>query len=232
MKIKFIASDEHTREVKLPPEPASRYIPEWWKEMPIYSNNRKKFDLDRNATVTAKRCFPLLDSITTGYIVPLWSDVLVTTNTDGSPYIKWATQNDVLDTWSVSQVANYEIPEGYDSLVFKNLHGWIIETPKNYSCYITHPVGFPNLPFRSIGGVVDTDTYKGLINVPFVVKKGFEGIIEKGTPMFQILPFKRDNWESEISSQTLEKTNFELEKFYTRIVSPYGRFFRSKKEYK
>jgi hypothetical protein len=200
--------------------------------MPVYGDNQKKFDLVPGPNVTAKRCFPLLDSITTGYIVPLWSDILVTLNSDGTPYIKWATKEAVLDMWSPEQISNYETPEGYSKLVFKNLHGWIVETPKNYSCFITHPVGFPNLPFRSIGGVVDTDNFKGLINVPFVIKEGFEGIIEKGTPMFQILPFKRDNWESEISSQTKEKTFFELDKLYSKMISSYGRFFRSKKEYK
>jgi hypothetical protein len=35
--------------------------------------------------------------------------------------------------------------------------------------------------------------------MPFFVVKGFTGIIPAGTPYAQMLPFKRENWESEIN---------------------------------
>jgi len=35
-------------------------------------------------------------------------------------------------------------------------------------------------------------------NVPFFFSKDFEGIIPMGTPIAQIIPFKRDDWKSEI----------------------------------
>ena len=44
-------------------------------------------------------------------------------------------------------------------------------------------------------------------NVPFFIKSNFEGVIPCGTPMFQIIPFKRENWKSEkdISLKDLDK---------------------------
>ena len=230
MKIKFIASNKHTYEVKEKPKPASEFIPEWWKGMPTYSTG--KFDLDPNPTVTAKKCFPLLDGITAGYIFTLWSDILVTRTEDGHPVIKWVVSTPVVEAWPHMQSSSYEIPEGYSKTVFKNLHGWIIKTPKGYSSYITHPIGFPNLPFRTLTGIVDTDKGTFIASSPFVVKENYEGIIKKGTPMFQIIPFKRDDWESQIETQTEEKTFFDMEKLHSTLVSGYNQLFRSKKSYK
>ena len=49
----------------------------------------------------------------------------------------------------------------------------------------------------SFNGLVDTDKHENPLNFPFFIKIGFEGIIEKGTPIAQIIPIKRDDWESE-----------------------------------
>lgn len=227
--IKFHATNKHVMEVRPKPQPASFFMPEWWKKMEPYVNG--KYDVSPASTVTAKKCFPLLDGLTTGYIVPLWSDVLVKKDIDGSPLIKWATQVDVLDTWPAHQSKGYEIPENHHSMVFKYLHEWIIETPKGWSCLITHPIGFQNLPFKVISGVVDTDKLKTLINTPFVVKKGYEGIIEKGTPMFQIIPFKRENWKAEYYTKKENEVFYDHEKLMSKLVSSYGRFLRVKKNY-
>lgn len=226
-KIKFKAVSKHVMEVREKPIPASSIIPNWWKDMKPYVG--KTLDLDPKATVTAKKCFPLLDGITTGYIMPLWADVLVTQ--EEFPRLKWATDQSVCETWPLHQSKGYEIPNGYSSLVFKYLHNWIIETPKNWSCLITHPIGFPNLPFRTLTGLVDTDKLKTEINSPFVIQKDFEGIIEKGTPMFQIIPVKRENWAMEIELMEEGEHYRNTEKLYTKLVGSYGRFMREKKEY-
>lgn len=217
--IKFHAQDEYTQRVKLKPEPASKFIPNWYKDMPIFSG--EKFDLNPAATVTAKRCAPLLDTLTTGYIMPLWSDIFVTQNEYG-PYIKWATRNNVADAWPSSQSSTYDIPNGYSDVVFKYLHGWNIETPPGYSCLITHPFGYNNLPIKSITGVVDTDILKTEINVPFIIKENFEGTVEKGTPMFQIIPFKRENWQSEYDTLNDGEHFFNSEKLKTKIINSYS----------
>jgi hypothetical protein len=230
LKIKFIAPDSHVMEVREKPRPASEFVPDWWKTMPPYSNS-KKFNLDPQPNVTAKKCFPLLDGITAGYIATLWADLLVT-QTENGPYVKWGTHVDVLQAWNHDQSSSYEIPEGFSKTVFKYFHGWIIETPPGYSCLITHPIGYPNLPIKTITGIIDTDSLTTFANSPFVIKEGFEGIIEKGTPMFQIIPFKRDVWKSEYELMDPETNYHNNEKLHSRIVSSYGRFLRKPKEFK
>jgi len=40
-------------------------------------------------------------------------------------------------------------------------------------------------------------TFWGSGNYPFFLKKDFEGIIPAGTPMYQMIPVKRDSWQGE-----------------------------------
>ena len=49
----------------LKPYPASKDIPEWFKNTPPVAEN----------DLTARRCIPLLDSFSAGYMIPLFSDV-------------------------------------------------------------------------------------------------------------------------------------------------------------
>ena len=230
MEIEFIAMNSHVTKVRSKPEPASTFMPSWWKEMPVFSGGAKKLNLMPYSNVTAKKCFPLLDGMTTGYIATLWADLLVT-DYEGVSGARWTTEAPILEAWETSQTQGYELPQGFTFPVYKYLHGWVIKTPPGYSCLITHPFGHPNLPLRTLTGVVDTDTFNGLANSPFVIQKGFEGIIEKGTPMFQIIPFKRDEWKATYSERSEEESFYEQERFYSKIISRYGRSYRTKKSF-
>jgi hypothetical protein len=226
--IKFHAINKHTAEVKQKPIPASQCLPEWFTSMSPFDG--KKLEMDPLPTVTAKRCAPLLDSLTSGYIAHLWADLFVT-QTENGAYIQWGTEERVADAWPWRQSSTYEVPGGFDRTVFKYFHGWVIETPPQYSCLITHPFGYQDLPIRTITGVIDSDILKTSANSPFVVKSGFEGVIEKGTPMFQIIPFKRDNWKATYDVMDEDEDFINNEKLRTKLISAYSSI-RSKKSYK
>jgi hypothetical protein len=49
-------------------------------------------------------------------------------------------------------------------------------------------------------GVVDTDNLLTEINPPFRMKNGWTGVIPAGTPIAQIIPFKRENWKYSIEN--------------------------------
>jgi hypothetical protein len=231
--IKFKATSQHVWEVRERPVPASSVFPEWWKDMPTYTNNENKFRLDGYPNVTGKKCFPMLDSISAGYIVTLWSDILVSENShpDSKAKIEWTVDEPVADAWSSSQVEGFDFPKDCSKMVFKYMHGWIIKTPPGWSCLITHPVGYNNLPIQTITGLVDTDILDTPANSPFMIKSGFEGIIEKGTPMFQIIPFKRSDWKAEYELQKENENWINIEKLKTKMVSSYGRNLRKSKKY-
>ena len=67
------------------------------------------------------------------------------------------------------------------------------------SALVTHPINRVDLPFTTMSGIVDFDKsiHAPIGNIPFFIKNGFTGVIPKGTPMFQILPFERNEWQSE-----------------------------------
>ncbi len=230
--ITFCSVDDHVWNVREKPVPASTVLPKWWREIPNYSNDKNSLELAPGPTVTVKRCLPVFDGLTAGYVMPLWSDIQVTYDDLGGTYVKWLPSEPVFEVWDPSQVSTFKIPEEYNLAVFKYVHGWIIKTPPGWSCLITHPIAYPDLPFKVITGIVDTDRLNTGINTPIVFKKGFEGIIEKGTPMFQIIPIKRSNWKSEVIQGNPKTLEYALEILRTKIVSSYGKHLRVPKVYK
>jgi hypothetical protein len=195
-KITFKARDKNSYDICLPPVPASEMLPEWWKKMSPYVGDKLLVGNNVNNS-SPKKCMPMLDALTNGYIIPLWSDVQVLQSDDG-PFITWKIKTkNVFELHGDNAKHMVPPPVGYGATVFKFMNVWIPQLPKGYSYAVVEPLGFRDLPFKAIPAIVDGDKSTLEILTPIWVKEGFEGIVEKGTPMFQIIPFKRDNWESE-----------------------------------
>jgi hypothetical protein len=227
MIIEFKSVNEMAFEIDEKPYPASKIIPDWWKNA---NSSFQHLNIPTSGLSTFKRCMPILDVLSAGYIVPLHSDIEVT-QVDGEPIITWPFNSPVVEQHMPEKVFGIEIPDGYSESIFKYMINWTIKTPPGYSALITHPFGYKNLPFHSFSGIVDSDRYYADINTPFTVKNNFSGVIPKGTPMMQVIPFKRENWESKI----LRGTQFERDKNYillrTKVHSAYKKMFRDKKTY-
>ena len=235
--INFRARSKTEFEVQLKPYPAVKQLPEWFtKASPHYGsqkfpNDRKLHFRDREANNTYKKCVPLLDSLSAGYLIPLWADVMIEQG-DGFPEIYCKTIDAV---FSLHGQPSREIPApaGYDQVVYKYLNCWIPQTPKGYSCLITSPLGYNNLPFKAVPAIVDTDSSTLELVFPMWVKTGFEGIVEKGTPMVQIIPFKRDDWDSTFDyyEDGQYKNVIEEKNFNSTMVGHYLKNHHSKKKF-
>jgi hypothetical protein len=70
-----------------------------------------------------------------------------------------------------------------------------------------------DLPFITMSGIVESDIWGLPVFTAFFLKRGFQGIIKKGTPLFQMIPFKRDNWEMELdlSQEKFDEHEFKAE---------------------
>ena len=66
----------------------------------------------------------------------------------------------------------------------------------------------------------------------FFIKNDFIGIIEKNTPIAQIIPIKRDSWSREIEEHDPLATSVKYDKFHSTIKRAYRNNFWTKKEYK
>jgi hypothetical protein len=236
--INFRARSKTEFQTQLKPYPAVKQLPKWFLDAKPHANrpgipdDGKLHFRNREANNTYKKCVPLLDSLSSGYIIPLWADVMVEQE-NKFPGIYWKT---LADVFSLHGPPSREIPApaGYDQVVYKYHNCWIPQTPKGYSCLITSPLGYNDLPFYAVPAIVDTDSSTLELVFPMWVKTGFEGIVEKGTPMVQIIPFKRDDWDSTFDYyEDGEYYNVIQEKnFNSTMVGHYLKNHHSKKKFK
>jgi hypothetical protein len=233
--IEFIAIDEYSYKVCPKPFPAASGLPKWWRDATPYIKSSKNPDgkkmiiFNSNSNASFKKCTPMLDVLSSGYIVPLWSDIQVQID-NGEQYVSWRVGKDVFENHNGQEV---EIPDGYSKKQFKYKNPWIPKLPFGYSALIVPCFGYPNNPFRAISAVIDYDKTPHPLFVPMYLKENFEGIIERGTPMFQIIPFKRTNWTSSFSFFGDVEMAANLDRdVKSTIVSNYVKNFWQKKSYK
>jgi hypothetical protein len=67
-----------------------------------------------------------------------------------------------------------------------------------------------DLPFYVQSGIVESDIWGLPVFIAFFLKRNFQGVIPKGTPIMQIIPFKRDSWELEVVDTEEELDKHEL----------------------
>jgi len=230
-KIKFIYLDEYFYQVATRPEPSQNFIPEWFRKMESYHGGKIQVR-EKESNATAKKCIPMLDAISGGYTIPLWADVIVHQDEQNQPQINWRTDRPLFDLHGPS-AREIPPPPGYDNVVFKYGPYFRIETPPGYSIMVRPPAGHYQLPFHAIPAVIDSDAVKIDTNFPVWIKSGFEGIIEKGTPIAQVFPFKRESWESEFSWIPWERHMMDKDKgFDSTIKHNYIKNIWSRKSFK
>jgi hypothetical protein len=237
-EIKFIAWNEYAWKNVPKPFPASQAVPDWWKnESPFVKTpdnpEGKKLSIhNRIANYSFKKCTPMLDTLTSGYLVPLWSDVLIDSTPEG-PKISWRVLPDVFEMHGTS-AWGVERPPGYSKVVFKYMTQWNIATPPGYSVLITSPYGYRKAnPFKIIDAVFDGDKSQHEIILPCWIQEGFEGIVERGTPMAQIIPFKRTDWKVAFDYHTQEEHLTIMDRTVRATIwNNYLRNSHSKKSYK
>lgn len=206
MKVIFTPASKRAGLIAPKPEKAIDFMPEWFKNIPLhepgYNGNKMSNHAPSGTSFTVKGCSPFLDTFMTGYIFQLAVDVEFRWNEEGAFLPDWMVE----DYRPIELQAKYQaeglpmIPNGSD-LIYKFASGWKMETPKGFSTLFTHPLNRDDLPFRTFSGVVETDRYKLPTEFPFQlsVPDGATSLtLKKGTPICQAIPFKREDWVSEV----------------------------------
>ena len=231
--IKFIPESNLVTDIFDPPEPASKFIPEWYKKQNKYTSLEKSFDQQTGViNHTIKGCMPVFDIMTAGYIITLPADVLFSKD-NSTVNTLWSTNSStIIQSHPVIQYDQYRIPDEYEQVGLKFINPWIIQTPPGYSCLFIQPAMRDDLPFYVLPAIVDTDKHPVAINFPFFLRKDFEGMLTMGTPIMQIIPFKRDSWTHEVLSLPDESLSRRWKKAEGKMGNRYKTFFRSTKEWK
>lgn len=211
------------------PIPATKNIPQWYKEMVTTQTPGTTFDIQKTPTI--KKCMPVFDAMTAGYLICLHTDIHIGQGDEG-PTISWSTNKGDLIAWHFKeQVENYRELK-IDNPPPKYINPWLIKTEKGYSVLIIPPMHRPKTGIRILEGVVDTDAYTDNINFPFMVDEGFEGVIEAGTPIAQIIPFKRDNFKMRIGGSKERKERAVIITTIKSVwLNGYKKFYRQPKNY-
>lgn len=232
--LKLVPMSEYALEIN-PIIPARSAIPEWYKSSPQRIEGTSTHLLVGKpiaTTSTYKGCSPFLDGLTAGYMAVLTADIEVTRNDVGMPYFMWRTPfRTLVSDHTPDQWQGMQPPKGYAPLVMKWVPDVALQPPAGYSILFTHPMNRYDLPFLTLSGIVDTDTYHEQVLFPFWIREDFQGVLEKGTPICQFFPFKREDWKTEQQLFDARTVFLEREALFSRVVRSYKSQFWVKKRY-
>lgn len=203
------------------PYPASENIPTWFDRLGI----------ENHGSLTVKRCRGVADIINSGYLINWPFDATILKNNED--------KLEIIRTRTMDRTPFHPHPsiqvEGYPDF---NLHSqangidkittpYRIVTPPGTSILVQQPPYRPELKVDVMPGIIDSDTFYGEFNVLFMIKdySGDRKIkIKAGTPLAQIIPFVRGEWEikyDKINPDKLSTSNAlseNVDSFYTKYL--------------
>lgn len=235
--IKFVSLYNNVLEM-FNPKPASECLPDWYKLQQSYTNNKKEIIEGGKTNATIKKCIPVFDAITSGYIIFTCMDIQVSIK-DNVSYYNWASAFShslgttvPIDFHQKEQVDKYPLSQNLMTIP-KFINPWSIQTPKGYSVFFTTPM-HRDLPFQILPGIVDTDRYSAEVNFPFILKDPkWTGIIPAGTPIAQVIPFKRESWKKSIGGEKEKEKVFKsTNTIFPFFYNAYKNMFWAKKSFK
>lgn len=196
--IEFITEEELYDAIP-EPVPATRSMPAWYVHLEQRTEGKGLSD------ATVKRCAPFFDAMTRGWILRTPADVHFEV-TENDVSTEWKLDRTIIESHSPEQVG-HAFPDDEPILKWNNY--WAMKAPEGYSALFIPPLNRTERRFEPFAGVVDIDRYFNYINFPFRWTGGtFEGTIPAGTPIVQMIPFKRE--EELTDGTTREMTDDEL----------------------
>jgi hypothetical protein len=198
-KVDFLPRSHDVEHALPSPKPSIEFFPTWMKAIPFLP-----FPYGENP----KLCPPFMDAFSHGYTQELICDVEISVHgkdEEGNDIIQFDLPQPIIDH-QIEPIGSRGALKGAKNLMPK-FHGfyrseqhwesiWEPQTPSGYSTLYTHPLNRYDLPFMTMSGIVDTDVYPVHGPIPFLIKEGFTGLIPAGTPIYQIIFIKRENWKS------------------------------------
>ena len=177
----------------VPPQPAKKYIPEWWKNTPTLIPNLEQGAPLTRETGTIKVCPSVQDWFSQGYVIPMWCDLHIEVKETGEVDCKQPTNilgggfmpNSAYISWMPEQ-------QKKDAVAVLRLNcPWRMKTPAGYSSYQFPMYYHFNPDFEVPPGPVWTDEFH-MINPQVIIKHYGVTKINRGTPLCVYVPYKRE----------------------------------------
>jgi hypothetical protein len=180
------------------PVPSKTEIPNWFSKASKYWKNMDgSYIVDHlgERGLGFKSCPALLDSFSIGYLLKTPCD-LAFYEKDGDIHVETPKGFEEFCARR-EEMPEFVVPHGYRKTHFHWWPNWSMETPEGYSLLVINPLNRFDLPFLTTNGIIDSDMYTISGLIPFFLKDNFVGLIPKGTPYAQVIPFKREDWKME-----------------------------------
>ncbi len=215
-KIRFVSNRPWlTEKSKSRPGPVLKTIPDWFRKASRFIKNPETglpvLKEDGSRMSNWKACPAVFDIMSSGYTYKTPCDIEFYEDAQGN------IQARVLDPQHQSLVQErmpldrFPPPQGFHAKHFAWWADWAVELPEGYSALYTQPFNRFELPFWTMGGIVDNDKVHLPGTMPFFFMKGVTGIVPAGSPYAQIIPFKREHWlaeyDTDISAEEIDAKN-------------------------
>ena len=189
------------------PVVAKHIHPDWWKKMKTKTRGGDNI----------KMCPSMMDVLGTGYYIICVEDIKIEypkDDLDGSPKYElgqfakcpnnpnYETSGHPREQFPDFEYAKADVEENLENNnAVKIRVPWSITTPLGYSSLYLDPFLFQNRFFQTWQGIMDTDRYTGGDLNGLVIlypKTREEFVIPAGTPIAQIVPYRREDWKASI----------------------------------
>ena len=200
--ISFVANRYHlTKNSKSAPKTMMQSLPEWYRKADRFfkqPDGEHYVGEDGGKVPTWKACPAIFDIMGTGYCLNTPSDIEFFINDAGVIDCTISDPNCQDFIQKRTAMPQFVHPHGYHETHFAFWVDWNVVLPEGYSALYMSPANRFELPFVLTQGIVDNDNVNISGTFPFFVRDNFTGVIPAGTPFAQIIPFKREDWSSEI----------------------------------
>ena len=179
-------------------------------------------------------CPGMADFVRAGYIIPAWTDFEIKSNRSGTHVKTLANFESGQISWLNYKLVDGLVPiNGVPGAVNKVPCPWGLFTKKGWSAYVMP--AYYHSPFLKdlfmYPGIIDFDTFH-TINFVFTALHECEITIPAGTPLLQLIPFKRETVQGVCMKGTENDKDRHTFSYPTMHRSAYRRLFHQKKTFK
>lgn len=229
-KLNFYSTIEGVEHI-MPIISAKDYLHEWVKKA------RSSLLEQKNSHAHTLRCPGIMSSLAQGWIIKTWQDMEITILKNGAYSFRSAVdvrefKSNLNDTSIVihdeSNMYDFRTnwPKDTFSKIIKINTPWLVQIPKGYMLYQTHPCYLDENRFTSLPAIYDPDYGLLRLMVP-MFWHSLEGkfLISAGTPIAQIFLIKKEDFNIEMSY--ISDNNKALKHLNLTLLSLRNRFKRN-----
>lgn len=193
--------------------PAIKKIPQWWKRLPHYK------EVDSYQHTSMKQCSGILDLYKVGIMLPLWSDLEITTFPNGELAYQFSDKASSCEFHDPSQRGEFASEQNY--IHIKISSPWIFSSKEDVN-WIVMDSFWDNinlLNYKTCTGVLNFK-YQSATSINLFVQKSSKVekfLIPHGRPMIHLVPI--DNRQVKIHNHLID--SFEYQK---RFINHYHSF--------